>query len=156
MCTKSGRHTGSLHTKWDLAPKGTHCSSLKSVRSQAKQCVRRLLHHQCHTPSLRCPLPVVEIPAGEQDVCPGGWRRRAGAILKSEEDEQKENHLNLAPNIHTDTHTQSISYLVFSCWAVLNLPLPTFCHPCREEFHVHQRGDIKQRNWFQTPSLNWV
>ena len=57
---------------------------------------------------------------------------------------------------HTHTHTQSISYLVFSCWAVLNLPLPTFCHPCREEFHVHQRGDIKQRNWFQTPSLNWV
>lgn len=49
--------------------KPCHCSSLKSVRTQAKQCIRRLFHHQWHTPSLRqCPLPVVEIPAAGQDV----------------------------------------------------------------------------------------
>ena len=92
-------------------------SSLKSVRTQAKQCIRRLFHHQWHTPSLRCPLPVEEIPAAGQDVCAGGWRRRVGAILKSEEDEQKENHLNLVPNTHTHTHTHTL-YLLFRFFPV--------------------------------------
>lgn len=70
------------------------------------------------------PLPEVSTTCGGNPSrgagCEVSWRleKESGAILKSEWDEQKENHLNLAPNIHTDT--QSISYLVFSCWAVLN------------------------------------
>ena len=143
MCTKSGRHTKeSPHylrfgTKRDRNLVTAH--HLKSVRTQAKQCIRRLFHHQWHTPSLRwCPLPVVEIPAAGRMYMSWRMQKRVGAILKSEEDEQKKNHLNLALNIHTDTHTHrqththSISYLVSFLLSCSQPPSPHLLPPLPE------------------------
>lgn len=108
---------------------------------------------------VRCPLPVEEAPAAWQDVCPGGGQQGVGVVLNHRKVNREEIASPL-PLTHTRKHTFSIFYSVFYLVELFStspfpsphlLPLVPGGIP-----RVHKRGYIKQMNWLQTPSLNWV
>lgn len=104
-------------------------------------------------------------PAAWQDVCPGGQQKEgwgyaeAGHKHTGTHRNTKKIKSTLPP---THIYTQTFYLLLFFFFfpverfnLLLSLFPPSTTPPWRNS-SVHKRGDIKQTNWLQTPSLNWV